>query len=728
MEWYVVINLLIVCFGFHLSLLTVSCSGDNISARYEELQQAFSDVSKQLKEQEAEANEAISSWEMNYEKLESELENAELLLAQLTQIVAEDDGDKMSFAELPDVIGKLIEAKYNVDARIQEIETMVEDKIARVAELEQQLEGDKLRLQDAETEAGQWRSKCDQLESTVGEFEQVRAERDRLRQVVASKSQTKLEEERDRLLVVVSQLEDELREANEMVQACITDESADKATEFAGNLLREEIEGLRSQINESRQKYEDEKAAREVADLEIERLRDDIAALVSLSEYENTPADLKKLTSKAIENVQKKERAEIEELRKSLFRALDELEVVRSAERESNEKLSKVRLQISVYEQEIIAAKSEINFLTQTMEELRETEESKRASLEYRVGALENENDVVRKYHSAELENVRNELSQITMERDRVLHQLKESEKTNASLVFAASKDESNNTTEGVENLEIECAKLRVENAHLLTVAADDKARAERRLREALAAQVAGGEADVILEHELRLSAEAALQTLKLEVEELRREMAASEHDRLSVAQQRTSDFISKELESCQKSLESMKKENQTLKSRMEKAASLAQSKIDSLTEECRIAQAKVHKLNQEGRFEALIHAEKSKLAGMESPMRHSSNGSGSRLLVVDDRDPSSADALEPSSLSSAEAFELIRRQKEEIQEERKAYREFLEEHDSLLALLAQLDIEKQLLADALRDALDEEAVQVILQKAAQETTAVSAF
>jgi hypothetical protein len=710
-----------------MSLLTVSYSGDNISARYEELQQAFADMSKQLQEQEKEANEAISSWETKAEELESELENTEQLLAQLTQIVTEDDEDDISIAELPDVIGKLIEAKSSFDGRVQAIEAMVEDKIARVTELEQQLEGDKLRLQVAETEAGEWKIKCDQLESMVGEFEKLRAERDRLREVVASKSQTKLEQERDRLLVVVSQLEEELREANEMVQACITDESADKATEFAAQALREEIQELRSQVSASRQKYEDEKAAREVADLEIERLRDDIAALVSLSDHENTPANLKKLTSKAIENVQKKERAEIEELRKSLFRALDELEVVRSAERESNEKLSKVRLQISVYEQEIIAAKSEINFLTQTMEELRETEESKRASLEYRVGALENENDVVRKYHAAELENVRNELSQITMERDRVLHQLKESEKTNASLVFAASKGESSDTTEGVGNLEIECAKLRVENAHLLTVAADDRGRAERRLREALAAQAAGGEADVILEHELRLSAEAALETLKLELEAVHIEMAAAAHGRSNVAQLRNSDVISKELESCQKSLESMKKENQNLKSRMEKAASLAQAKIDSLTEECRIAQAKLHKLNQEGRFEALIHAEKSKLSGMESPMRRA-NGNGSKFLVVSDRDPSSAGASEPSALSSAEAFDLIRRQREEILEERKHYREFLEEHDSLLALLATLDMEKKALTDALRDALgDEEAVQVILQNA-QETTAVGAF
>ena len=285
------------------------------------------------------------------------------------------------------------------------------------------------------------------------------------------KSQDKLEEERDRLICVVAQLEEELREANAILQACFTDVSTDKATEFAANAIRDDIQNLRNQLNEYKQKFEDEKAAKEVADLEIGRLRDDIAALLSLSDYENNPTNLKKLTTKSIEKLQKIEHSEIDDLRKSLFRAVEELELTRSTEKDSNETLSKFRLQISMYEQEIIAAKSEVNFLSEAMEELRQTEDSKRASLEYRIGSLENENDVVRKYQANELEDLRKELAQIAMEKDVIIYQLKETEKTNASLVLAASKEDSDNAHKKYD-INSECVKLRVENAHLLTIAA----------------------------------------------------------------------------------------------------------------------------------------------------------------------------------------------------------------------------------------------------------------
>jgi hypothetical protein len=210
------------------------------------------------------------------------------------------------------------------------------------------------------------------------------------------------------------------------------------------------------------------------------------------------------------------------ELRKSLLRSVDELETARAAEKEANERLAKLRLEISVGEQEIIASKSEINFLSRAMEEFRMNEESKRASLDYRIGSLEDENDVLRRYHSSELETVRNELAQVSMEKDRILHQLKESEKTNSALVFAAAKAESSQggIEDSTTDSDAEVSKLRIENAYLLTIAADDKARAERRLRESLAAHWATVEADTFLEHELRLVAENRVQSLQAQLEE----------------------------------------------------------------------------------------------------------------------------------------------------------------------------------------------------------------
>jgi len=171
----------------------------------------------------------------------------------------------------------------------------------------------------------------------------MKLELDRMKHQLSLKSQDKLEEERDRLIGEVAQIEEELREANAMLQACVTDSSAEKATEVAANALRDEVNNMRNQLNEYQQKYEDEKSAREVADLEVSRLSDDIAALLSLSDHENNPTNLKKLTTKSIEKLQKIEHSEIDDLRKSLFRAMEELELTRSAEKDSNETISKLR-------------------------------------------------------------------------------------------------------------------------------------------------------------------------------------------------------------------------------------------------------------------------------------------------------------------------------------------------------------------------------------------------
>jgi chromosome segregation ATPase len=657
---------------------------------------------KLLKEQEDEANEAIAIWELKTENLEKDLDAAEDQLARLRETLDPDSEDIDLCAA--------VESKLEDERQVQK----------KLAESEEHCDAAKKTIADL-------MSKCESicesekiLKSKLSSLEEESEARiHKISQQYASKSSETLEKERDRLAVVITQLEEELREANEMVQACITNECGEKATEAAAQALREHIRDLNLQMSELNRKYQDEKSARELAALEVERLREDVGALVSLTEKDGYDANgvIENITTQAIEKVQKRERSEIDEIKRALFRALGDLDVARSAERSSNEKLSRVRLQLSMYEQEAVATKSEVSFLSQAMDELRETEESKRASLEYRIGSLEHENDLVRKYHAAELEGVRNELSQATMDRDRVLQQLKETEKTNASLVLAGFKGDDNNV-EDTNDLESECTKLRIENAHLLTMAADDRARAERRLREMLAAQAASNEADVILQSELRSSAEAAVETLKVELDALLRERN-SLVERSDKAKQKVTVEQMEELHSTRFALEKLQKENHDLKEKLKQAAREAQTKIDSLTDECRIAQAKLHKMNQEGRFEALVQAEKSKMARQsQSPERRNLSSQNGNGWIITVEDPVSQHETIGPYLSSADAFDLIQKQKQEILEERKMYREFLQEHDSLLALLARLDGEKTALVEALGPVVAEQ----IIQKAHPET------
>jgi len=648
------------------------------------------DANQQLEEQEIEANEVISIWETKTNELEKELDSIEDQLQQVQAILLDEDAEDQ--ASLVVAAEKLLYENTILNGQVQEAKHAAERWNSETQSLE------------SETKV-----LVKKLSTNEELLQEMKRQRDQMAHQLSLKSEDKLEKERDRLIGVVAQLEEELREASAMLQAYLTDGSTDKATEFVTNAIRDDIYNIRNQLDEYQQKFEDEKSAREVADLENGRLRDDIAALLSLADHEKNPADVKKLTTKSIEKLQKLEHSEIEDLRKSLFRALEEVELTRSTERHTNETMSKLRLQISIYEQEIIASKSEVNFLSEAMEELRQNEDSKRASLEYRIGSLENENDVVRKYQAHELESLRNELAQTTMEKDVITNQWKETEKTNASLVLAASKEENKNRHKK-SDVHAECVKLRIENAHLLTIAADDKAKAERRLRELLSAQVASSELDVILEHELRLSAETAMKTLKEEMNVLRNDKQSEKVQKVS------HESMGEELTDLRISLQNLKKENSKLKANMEEEALKAKKKIEHLTDECRKAQAKAFKFDRDTRTELAVQSEISKMriSTMASP--------GEKRSLYEDFIHSTSNGTSTDSynlpVASAEAFDLIRKQKKEIQEERMMYSETLQEHEELLALVAQQDLEKSCLREALIEVAGDDVANQAIQRA----------
>lgn len=689
------------------------CAVDPLTVQYfkervEELEGRISELETQLALQEAEANDAIASWEAKSQELENELE---LAAEELNKTKALLEANRNDAKTLEQRVGALTEDLENKKALIESINSEREHHTENLRLMESQLAIIEKKYTDISASESATRS---DLENKINELASVKAERDRLKEIQASKSQDTLEEERDRLTVVIAQLEEELNVANNMVQAFITDGSSDRATEAAAHALRFELDELKMQVEEYRLAMEEELYKREAAEHEIERLRDDIAALVYLNEHENLSDEIQQRTAKAVERLKMKERIEIDQLRKSLYRSIEETEAARASEKQANEQLSKLRLQTAVGEQEIIAAKSEIIFLTQALEELRMNEENKRASLEYRISSLEDETDVLRKYHSSELETVRNELAQLSMEKDRILHQLKESERTNSALVFAVSKAESAET-EDVGDLEAEVAKLRIEIAHLLTVAADDKARAERRLREALAAHRATAEADTILEHELRLVAESNVQSLKAQLDEYRnadRKDGLSRDDSHRASTQAHMERLANELEELRHELQKVQKENAALRTRMEQAALKSKTELAALTEECRLAQSKVHKFEREGRYDAAVKSEMAKLRlSPEKRGPYSTFGN-------EDEDPALERVNPP--LVGVEAFDLIRKQKEEIQEERKMYLEFLAEHDDLLALLAQHDLERECLKEALSQTAGMDAVEEVLRKVEQ--------
>lgn len=160
-------------------------------------------------------------------------------------------------------------------------------------------------------------------------------------------------------------------------------------------------------------------------------------------------------------------------------------------------------------------------------------------------------------------------------------------------------------------------------------------------------------------------------------------------------------DMKTNELDFMRSSLQSMENEISRLKLEMKEETSKAKNVIHLLTEECRKAQVKACKFDQNTQLQ-------SELTKMRSPTIFLN---GDRKYWKEDFMSSSTrnttvltENCERTSLSSAEVFDLVRKQKEEIQEERLLWAETLQEHEGLLALVAQQDLEKSFLKEALVD------------------------
>jgi DNA repair exonuclease SbcCD ATPase subunit len=517
-------------------------------------------------------------------------------------------------------------------------------------------------------------------------------------------------QERDDLKAVVGELQEDLRDASDALQACVTDEISEKATEVASHALKCQMEQMSSQLEKDRELCFRENRARLAAEKEAESLRIDLANVLGITEGIDDPqAQIQRMTMRAAEEIQQRERAEIEELRKALERALKDLASAQAAERNALANAASSRLQLSVCEQEVISAKSDLAFLTQTLEETRDADASKAASLEYRISSLEDDREVLRRFHADELENLRNELTHVSMEKDRIFHSLKETEKKNAAIVFSTSKKGESPEKSSPDD---ELARLRIEKAQLLSAAAEEGSRAERRIREAVAAQYSSVEADFILERELRATAETAVEDLRFQIEVLKsRADQDSKSDDPETGTEKADRSSTSVLDQVSAELDRLKEENRTLttgnaalQKQLEKAKAELSADIVELTEKWRKAQARAHMLESNVSFDAEVNKEVVKLRAT-----HDVDEDKSENWIVLTDNP--VDSYQGPALSAMDAYDLVHEQKIAIQEERAMYLELLADHDDLLALLAQQDLEKASLHAALARLAGQEAV-----------------
>eukprot|EP00547_Thalassionema_nitzschioides_P014136 CAMPEP_0194247660 /NCGR_PEP_ID=MMETSP0158-20130606/16923_1 /TAXON_ID=33649 /ORGANISM="Thalassionema nitzschioides, Strain L26-B" /LENGTH=2479 /DNA_ID=CAMNT_0038983787 /DNA_START=105 /DNA_END=7541 /DNA_ORIENTATION=- len=740
--------------------------------RVEELESIVAELEQQLEEQQSEATDAIAQWEATCSELEAkarETESSTLKTCEILRDILMSEKRKqvswigkldpsyectvdlsvlgqVSFEDFPSVISSQAEEYDN--AMVKAIETQktsaseahkkehhkqssqLEILRSDFLTLEQNLKQavhDKRSTEDANSSlkvqiaeiTSSFQQTESELEISTSKLTKLEGEINAEREIIYDLEKelgTGRKEANERITVVndlrkeIDQLTDELEKANQSLQVQLTDEISKKATEMTTEALRCEIEQLRSKIDNKHEMLLEERRARKTAEQNAISLTNDLAVVLKVNKDDpNIDDRIKGLVVEAGDSLHGQERQKIQELRSSLERSLRELVLSKTNEKEASDKALAAEAQAALSEQEIITAKADVAFLSQSLEDLREADAARVATFEYRIRALEDDRDLMRRVNADELETLRNEVSRTVMEKDRIFHALKESEKANAALVHATSK-EPEQEPDHTCKVDDELSMLRTSNAYLLGAATEEAANSERRIREAVTANASLAEADIIVERELRVAAETGLEHVKAQLDELRRSQEGMEGQ--TVKQNLSPGRQQSQVSQLRNKARQLEMKNAELQNKIENDKSSTDKRIAELTEQCRRAQAVAMKIKGKERFDSEVKVEVRKIEAMH----HKVAGKDENWVIVNDENVETDSKV--GTMSASEAYDYIAKQKTAIDEERKIYKELLVEHDDLLALLAQQDLEKESLNAALADAKGEEAVEAAILEA----------
>lgn len=745
-------------------IISTQTQSEEVVIRWQENSKELEDTIVQLEntieEQKAEAIIAIEQWETRcndlteqVQKLESDLENEEIhkiangMKAKLKEkddllqlFKSERDvllQDKEDMSSTVDKLNQDVEELKLISVRDKEEAIRLQDELNKaIVSLEDEREKLKTEI-DAKDELEQL---CTQLRTQADAFREEATKvnqesADQIRQYEAQahefveaintannkaneleKSLHTKDEEIEELKTIATQLEFELREANDALQSHITDEVTVRATEKAAAALRSQIKELREKQIFNQQEHASEKEARLSAEAEVEQLRKDIRLIVQATGFgEGEEGQIHMITSKAAAEIMHREREEIDALQKNLDQLVSELKASKMKEQDAEDRAANSRLHASVCEQELLSMKSNVDFLQKSLDESRQSELDMRILFEKRIKDLEEECRALTTSNQADLETLKTELSNVILERDQLIRALNESEKANSTLVYSTTVDK---TDELSSSTDVELAKLRMENAHLLSEAAKSVVATERRIRTAL-----GGE--LFLEDRVAREDKQRLAELQQLLTKLKTdyENTLEELGRLKSANIDLTDKLNTlEAENAQDNLKRLEEdfsrlevEKISLETKLKETVSLSKSTISNLEEKYRAAEAKIRKLESSEQKEAALAAEIARLREENQNISANKNNDRSSVEDVDSTTERKGPDMDPS-----DQLDLIRELQSEMKQEREMYQDLLAEHEDLLALLAQQDCEKKCLQQALAEANGNDAVEKAILEAEQ--------
>mmetsp|Transcript_48686 Transcript_48686/g.72249 ORF Transcript_48686/g.72249 Transcript_48686/m.72249 type:complete len:525 (+) Transcript_48686:88-1662(+) len=506
-----------------------------------------------------------------------------------------------------------------------------------------------------------------------------------------------------------------------------------QATDKATVVLRSQIAEVRAQLISSLEEVTKERDGRLIAEREFEKMKEDLCVLIDAEDFGSVDAKIKTLVSRRTETNMRQERREMEELKAALEQAMQELSSSKACEREAEDRAASNRLALAGAEKEAAAALANVARLSETVERLREQKVTVINSLRRRIDSLEDARELLCRSHEDQISSLKAELSHAVTEKDRFMHSLNEVESANAVLVSIQGNENGKNT------IEQELAKLKIEKTQLLISLSESTAKTQQMIRAAVASNSSSCEAELILEKEMRQSVEMALVEKQSKLETLQKSYdevlvainpaAPNEGTTLNGSDKIVPRSHRRELNQLSEEINTLKNENKNLNENLTDL----KSSNEKLAEKYRIAEIQARRAHREGHFETEVAAEVARLRteSSQASRAYDMNGSSSSTALVIGKNYSNGHRGGHGEevhyqMTAEEMYDLIMDLKTSVKEERELYRELLVEHEDLLALLAQQDMEKRSLEAALSNHSGEKAVEMAIHEA--EENAVEQF
>merc|ERR1712238_241218 len=297
----------------------------------QQLKATVTDLEKNIESQNDEADIAISQWETRCSTFSSQLEETEQGLndklqkiEQLEQQLMEKDC-KLSTANAETSVNDMklqIECESQESAYklkiVNEGKESINDSYNKLT-----IEADEMKITikklETETQEVNIVIECERQES-AHKLKLLNETKEKIKC-----SYGKLKTEAHEMRIIIGKLENEAQEVNNVMHTHLTDEVSARASEISNNALYLQLQDMKAKQITDQKIIDREQNMRALADEEIECLKSDLVLICKVEHEDDVNGLVMKFTSKAAEDVVRKERAEIKCTHSTLDRVMQGL-------------------------------------------------------------------------------------------------------------------------------------------------------------------------------------------------------------------------------------------------------------------------------------------------------------------------------------------------------------------------------------------------------------------